>query len=263
MDYVYDVNLFHRGEPLLNKNIIDMIEYSVTRGVKTRIHTNGVLLDKDLSRKLILSGLNLISFSFDGYSAKTYEKNRKGAEYARTIKNIVDFLEIKKELKIKTPFTIIQIMEFDDDLSPAEFKKQKSDFIKNFHDLPLDRVVIRNPHNWGGSLDMKDTGKKNRSRKRMIPCTFLWYSLTVFFDGKVYLCPQDFFGEIQVGDLNRESIKDIFNSEKVKNIRKRFKSRSISDLNPCKSCDRIWRDTFAGIPKEYFGPFLKDSLRKN
>jgi radical SAM protein with 4Fe4S-binding SPASM domain len=262
-NYIFDVNLFHRGEPLLNKHIIDMIEYANRKGIKTRIHTNGVLLNKELSRKLITSGLNLVSFSFDGYTQETYEKNRIGATYSKTIANIIDFLKIKKELNAKTPFTIIQVMEFDEDLSAEDFQKQKNAFVKKFNDLPLDKMVIRNPHNWGGLLDIEGIKRINRDRSRIIPCTFLWYSLTVFYDGKVYLCPQDFAGEIQVGDLNKESIKDIFNNEIIKNMRERFKSKNISDLNPCNSCDRIWRETFAGIPKEYLKVFLKDSIRNN
>ncbi len=262
-DYIFDVNLFHRGEPLLNKNIVEMVKYANSNGIKTRIHTNGVLLNKDLSRKLITSGLNLISFSFDGYTKKTYEKNRIGATYERTIENIVDFLKIKQELKTKTPFTIIQVMEFDDELSREDFQKQKSEFEKRFYGLPLDKLVIRDPHNWGGLLDIDGVKKIDRDKSRIIPCTFLWYSLTVFYDGKVFLCPQDFAGEIQVGDLNKESIKDIFNNEKIQKIRERFKNKNISDLSPCNSCDRIWRETIGGIPREYLKIFLKDSMRKD
>lgn len=262
-DYVFDVNLFHRGEPLLNKNIIPMIDYASKRGIKTRIHTNGVLLNDKFSRDIIQSGLNLISFSFDGYTKNTYEKNRIGARYSKTIQNITDFLKIKKELKSITPFTIIQVMEFDEELSSDDFIKQKDSFVKKFDGLPLDRIITRKPHNWGGMLDIKGITKIDKKRSKIIPCTFPWYSLTVFYNGKVYLCPQDFAGEIQIGDLNNESITDIFNNEKIKNVRKRFKNKNISGLSPCNTCDRIWRQTFAGIPKEYLKIFLKDSIRKN
>ena len=262
-EYIFDVNLFHRGEPLLNKNIVEMVKYANTRGIKTRIHTNGVLLDKDLSRRLITAGLNLISFSFDGYTEVTYEKNRVGATYERTIANIIDFLKIKKELNSKTPFTIVQVMEFDEELSAEDFQEQKNGFLKKFVDLPLDKIIVRNPHNWGGLLDMEGIKKIDKNKSRIIPCTFLWYSLTVFYDGTVYLCPQDFAGQIKVGDLNKESIRDIFNNEKIQGIRERFKNKDISDLKPCNSCDRIWRETIGGIPREYLKIFLKDSIRKN
>ena len=95
---------------------------------------------------------------------------------------------------------------------------QKKKFLKTFEDLPLDRLVIRNPHNWGGNIREKTGPERDPDsfkNEKTITCTFPWYSLTIFFDGKVYLCPQDFKGEIMIGDLARENIKDIFNNKKI------------------------------------------------
>jgi len=95
---VYDVNLFHRGEPLLHPDIADMIAYAEERNIRTRIHTNATLLDEDLDSRIIYAGLDMISFSFDGYTAEEHEKNRKGADFKRTLENIKGFLKIKKEM---------------------------------------------------------------------------------------------------------------------------------------------------------------------
>src|SRR4030066_409704 len=197
--YVFDVNLFHRGEPLLNPRIVDMIKYANSKAIKTRIHTNGVLLNENLSREIIKAGLNLISFSFDEYS------------------------------------------------SGCDFEVQKNNFMKKFENLSLDKIVIRTPHNWGGLLEIEGLEKIDKSRAKIIPCTFPWYSLTILYNGKVYLCPQDFKGEILVGDASRDSIKDIFNNETMARMRTNFKNRTIEDISPCNNCDRIWRQTIAGI----------------
>ena len=262
-DYVFDINLFHRGEPLIHPQIIEMIGYANKNNIKTRIHTNAVLLTPEFSIKLIKSGLNLISFSFDGYTRSTYEKNRIGALYENTLKNIIDFLKIKKELNSKTPFTNIQVMEFDDEISKKQFNVQKEEFIKKFENLPLDKLIIRTPHNWGGLLEIADVLKAERKKTRFKACTFPWYALTIFYDGKVHLCPQDFYGELPVGDVNKESVGEIFNNKTMQDIRKSFRNKKIDNLNPCNSCDRCWRETILGIPKEYLGIFLKDSLRKD
>jgi radical SAM protein with 4Fe4S-binding SPASM domain len=259
-DYAFDINLFHRGEPLLNPKIVDMVRYANNNGIKTRIHTNATLLNENLGRELIKAGLNLISFSMDGYSKKTYEKNRINATFEVTLNNIINFLKIKKELNSSTPATIIQVMEFDENLSGEEFQKQKNEFIKNFDNLPLDKIVTRTPHNWGGLLEIEGIKKINKEKSRLIPCTFPWYSLTIFYNGLVYLCPQDFTGEIPVGDANKDSIKDIFNNTALEEIRSKFKNKNIENLNPCSNCDRIWRETIAGIPREYLKAFLKDSI---
>ena len=132
---VHDVNLFHRGEPLLNKNIIPMIAYASKNGIKTRIHTNATLMDKELSKDMILAGLDLISFSFDGYTKDVYEKNRVGADFNESLTNIIEFLKIKKQLKSKKPYTIIQSII---DPSENETVKQKKKFLENFKDLHLE-----------------------------------------------------------------------------------------------------------------------------
>jgi MoaA/NifB/PqqE/SkfB family radical SAM enzyme len=143
--YVYDINLFHRGEPLINPHIVDMVKYAHENKIKTRLHTNATLLNPEISEGLIKAGLNLISFSFDGYTASIYEKNRIGAAYDKTLVNIIDFLRIKKRLGSKTPFTQLQVMEYDDEISREQFADMKKTFFKNFEGLPLDKFIIRTP----------------------------------------------------------------------------------------------------------------------
>jgi len=261
--YVFDVNLFHRGEPLLNKNIVEMVQYAHDKNIRTRIHTNGTLLNSVLSEKLIKEGLNFISFSVDGYTKETYEKNRINAKYENTMENISDFLKIKKQLSLKTPFTVVQVMEFDESLNKEEFQSLKMKFIKKFDGLGLDKLTVRAPHNWGGLLEIDGLRKIDRNKDKSIACTFPWYSVTVFYDGMAHLCPQDFKGEIPLGDLNKMSLKEIFNNDVIRAVRNRFKNRDVKDLIPCNNCDRRWRQTVAGIPKEYLKTFLKDSIGKN
>jgi len=258
---VYDINLFHRGEPLLNRDIVPMISYAADSGVKTRIHTNATLLNKELSRSMILAGLDLISFSFDGYTKEIYEKNRSGARFEENLSRIIDFLKIKKELKSKKPYTIIQVIEQKGRLPENKIGIQKKAFLKNFKNLPLNKIISRTPHNWGGLLEMNGPDDKRKRHDRVVSCTFPWYSLTVFYDGRVFLCPQDFEGKICLGNLNNERIDEIFNGEIIKNMRGTFKSGIIGNTVPCRDCDRITRKTFLRVPLEYLGIFIKDRLR--
>ena len=258
---VYDINLFHRGEPLLNRNIVSMVSYAASRGIKTRIHTNATLLDKDLSRKLILAGLDLISFSFDGYTKEEYEKNRAGAKFGENLGRIIDFLKVKKELKSKKPYTIIQVIEQKEKFSGSETRRQRKIFLKNFENLPLNKIVTRIPHNWGGLLELNGPDKKRKMGGKKSMCTFPWYSLTVFYDGRVFLCPQDFEGRICLGNLDNDRINEIFNGKIIKSVRNTFISGEAGNMIPCKNCDRIARKTFLKIPLEYLGIFIKDYLR--
>ena len=262
---VYEANLFHRGEPLLNPEIIKMIDYAANSGIRTRLHTNAVLLDSEISKKLISSGLHRISFSFDGYTKEMYEKNRIGAKFEDVLFKINEFLKIKKSLSSKAPHATIQIIEYDENLSSEELKKEKRKFFSYFKNNPPDWFVARKPHNWGGSL--KIAGSKsdadNIKKTKISKCTFPWYAMVILSDGKVVPCPQDFFGKLEIGDIFLKTIKEIFNDKKIISLRKKFSDRDIDDLHPCSNCDRVFRRTFLGIPTDYMGIFFKDSIRKN
>jgi radical SAM protein with 4Fe4S-binding SPASM domain len=258
---VYDINLFHRGEPLMNKDAASMIDYAAKKGIRTRIHTNATILGERLSREIILAGLDFISFSFDGYTRYKYEKNRPGARFEKTLSNIIGFLKIKKELGSGKPYTVIQVIQRPAESSSSKAAGDKERFLKNFKGLPLNKLVIRAPHNWGGLLEVERVGSSRDKNAKVISCTFPWYSLTVFYDGRVFLCPQDFKGRICIGDLNKSRISEIFNGVEIKEIRRSFRKDEICNLDPCKDCDRIRRKTFLRIPFEYLGNFLRDNLR--
>ncbi len=259
-DNIYDINLFHRGEPLLHPEIANMVSYASIKGIKTRIHTNATLLDPDLAGDLILSGLDTISFSFDGYTKDVYERNRTGASYEKSLENIMVFLKIKKELGLQKPFTIIQVIEYNIAIDKEIDAGHKERFLNNFNSLPLDRLAARTPHNWGGLFDHKGPDKRQPESTKWTSCTFPWYSLTVLYDGKVSLCPQDFKGSIIVGDLAKNTIREIFNSKKVRDMRRMLGNRNSGGLEPCSKCDRIKRMTFMGVPREYMGSFLRDNF---
>ena len=43
-------------------------------------------------------------------------------------------------------------------------------------------------------------------------------------------------------------------------LRKKLIDRDISDLETCSKCDRLWRPTFLGIPREYLGRLLAGKM---
>ena len=73
-EFIFDINLNHRGESLLHPEIVEAIKYAKQNKMFTRLHTNASLLTEDLAENIIAAGLDRISFSFDGYTKETYEK---------------------------------------------------------------------------------------------------------------------------------------------------------------------------------------------
>jgi len=246
-EFVHDINIHHRGESLLHPRLAEMIATAADRRIMVKLHTNATLLDEDKSRQLIRSGLGLISFSFDGLDAETYERYRKGANFRKTVENILRFLKVKRELNSARPVTIFEMM----DLTEVD-RRYRLDglaaFRRQFDGLPLDRFVVKKPHNFGGSVRLSPGG--DPSLRPLTPCTFPWHSLVIFWDGTVVPCPQDFFGQLAVGNARQDRLRDLFNAPRMVSLRQGMLRREISEEDPCARCDLIRRPTVLGIPTQ-------------
>jgi radical SAM protein with 4Fe4S-binding SPASM domain len=248
--FVHDVNLHHRGEPTLHPDLAAMIRYADQKGMKVKLHTNGTTLNAKSSDALIRSGLRLISFSFDGYEAETYEKIRKGARFDDTLSNIFGFLEMKKSLNAKNLRTVMEVMEFGDGVSDGRMKKQ---FIRALKSRGLDRFIVKKPHNWAGNVRLSTFESPSFSA-----CTFPWHALVVLWDGRVGSCPHDFFAEIVYGDVRESPLTEIFNSPRIRLLREQMLKKSPDALEPpCITCDSVRRKRFAGIPLDSL-KYLRD-----
>ena len=62
------------GEPLLNKNIFEIVGYIKSRGIKINLITNGTLLSDDIIKKLIKSGVSLFELTLLSSDPETHDK---------------------------------------------------------------------------------------------------------------------------------------------------------------------------------------------
>jgi MoaA/NifB/PqqE/SkfB family radical SAM enzyme len=77
------------GEPLLHPGIASMIARARALGARTEMITNGLLLNRDMSAKLVEAGLDRIIFSIDGVSPEDHEEIRQGGNLAQVRENIL------------------------------------------------------------------------------------------------------------------------------------------------------------------------------
>lgn len=88
--------VFTGGEPLLRQDIVELIKYASQQGLYTILHTNGLLLKKELLDKLE-SWLNQINLPLDGYNEKTNSLMRQKGHFRK----ILDCLDLLKNRKIR------------------------------------------------------------------------------------------------------------------------------------------------------------------
>lgn len=248
-NFVFEASLAHRGESLLHPRLLEMIAYAREKGVFTRLHTNGSLLSEEMAHRIIRTGLDRLSFSFDGYDKETYEKIRQGGDFDKTVENIIHFLEIKKRAQAKKPETVVEAIAFDQGKKGAH-PSVKNRLLALFKHLAPNALVIKQSHNWAGEFDSDVPGK------HYTLCPFPWNALVVFWNGDILPCTQDFFGRSVVGNVKDSSLLDIWNGERMVDLREKLAHRSITDLPACQRCDRIRRKAFLGVPREYLWKFI-------
>ena len=257
--FAYDVNLSHRGESLLHPQLVEMIEYAKSKGLYSRLNTNATLLTEEKSYQLIKSGLDFISFSFDGFDKETYENIRKGAKFDDTISRMTNFLKIKKDLKKSTPYVLLEILAFPEALKERKNGK-KEDFLKHFQSLPLDKVEIKPLHNWAGNLPCLEEKELISRGAVYTPCTNIWYALVVLWNGSVSLCSQDWYDQFSLGNVKDSGLSGLWNGKKMVSLRRKIARGEFQEIEICRECNLLWRKNLGGIPVLNLVPFLSENI---
>lgn len=86
------------GEPLLHKDIAEIIRFTKSKGIDPAVTTNGVLLKKGLADK-ILKYLSWIRVSLNAGTEETYKKIHRcsSGDFRKVLENLKDAVLIKKK----------------------------------------------------------------------------------------------------------------------------------------------------------------------
>jgi hypothetical protein len=102
--YLFQVDLFNWGEPLVNPHLLKMIALLKSHEVNIRLSTSLALaLSKQFLESLMLSGINYLIISIDGMSSKTYETYRVGGNFQLAMSNLEELAKWKRQLKLDKP----------------------------------------------------------------------------------------------------------------------------------------------------------------
>jgi radical SAM protein with 4Fe4S-binding SPASM domain len=227
------------GEALILKKtkptIFDMITYAKSKGLTDVVlNSNANLMDEDAARRLIESGLDAIYFGIDAFTPETYAKLRVGGNYKRVINNIRNLITLKKKINVENPEIYVQFVEMDINTH------EKEDFIR-FWEKQGVTVKIRPKISWGGLIEAPNLILSNKNRW---PCYWAMQTMSITDTGKVVKCAVDLDARFIAGDVNTQSLKEIWNKE-LKKIRQLHISKEFNKLpDDCREC-RDWQSARA------------------
>ncbi len=224
------------GEPLLHPQFKEFVETSMNSNIFSLIvETNGSLLTEEISKFLSQFPPDklLIIFGLDAFKPETYRllKNQEKDIFEKVRNNIIKFLALKPENRLRT---FVQIVKMN------ENKFEIEDFYNFWKQYVGENIIIQKYNSYVKKLPDRDP--VDITPLERIPCWHLQRDLIILSDGKVPLCKQDINCEILLGDLNKEDLKTIWERQEkffIKEYKKDF-----SQLPFCKECDEWYTFNF-------------------
>lgn len=218
-EYKTPIRFVRFGEPTLHPELENHIKEAKKRDLLVHLNTNGFYLTDMMMSEFINIPLDSIKFSFQGTDRKEYEKWRKKDFFNELVIAVRTLDSMRKYHKKETPFIVVGTTITDETEEQVEAFKMK---VENYCDLFLTGKT-------------EDLLKERHSTKS---CPEIFDKLSINWDGTVSACCGDYDNKMLVGDLNEETLLDIWHGAKLAYYREMIVNGKHSELELCRSCIR-------------------------
>lgn len=210
-----NLSIFHpmlTGEPFLDKRFIERLKLAREKlpGVQIEIYTNGSLLTNEVIYQLKDIPDMRLSISLNGLKPETREKVMGLDDYWV----VVQSFKLMEQLGIKYRATMVAYPEISQEEIHAFI--ESGGFAIQYQ-------------SWAGEQYPYD-------RRRWTSCPRAINQMTVLYTGIVCLCCFDPFGEVNFGNLNNQTIEEIWNDSRHKEYQMMHKQGRGHEMPRCCSC---------------------------
>ena len=232
-DPVKTLRLYKEGDPLVNPYFPEYVSYAKRSNKILRVDTttNGVLLNHELSKNIIDSGLDQINISINGMTSEQYKLLTKTkVDFDQLVDNISYLYSIRGKCEI-------YVKSISENLSQSEQEL----FFSTFGKIS-DRIFLEHLQpNWPGfsfnyiSVDYKE-GHYGQPLLERDVCPYIFYIMVINADGRVSACVQDWRHELLMGDTKLMSVRDIWQGDILKELRLTHLKKKRCELSVCAIC---------------------------
>jgi radical SAM protein with 4Fe4S-binding SPASM domain len=231
------LRLYKDGEPLLHPHFVEMVSLAKRTDNVLRVETttNASTLDRGYVDALLDAGLDRIVVSVEGVTEE---------EYARIAKAKIDmaaFVDTLRYLFARRGECQVHIKTVAQNLAAGEDKVFLDVFGGISDRIFIEEIVESWPHFESGQRDQTTshpTAPRRDGRRKSI-CPYLFYSLAINSDGTVSTCCVDWNRALVVGDLNHDTIQDVWNGQSLSRLRQRHILAGRDTIDQCRSCGQI------------------------
>ncbi len=229
-----EISLHIMGEPLSHPKLKEIINLAEKENIKINLTTNGTLI-KENTKDLLNKTIRRINFSIHGIKA-----NFSGTDQTSHLKNIIEFT---KEAQEKNPDLIItyRLWNINDNSNENIIKTIEKEFKIKVEEQSkkISTKIDKNLYiHYDESFTWPNPSDKIRTEKGY--CHAITRYIGILSNGTLIPCCLDNNASIPLGNVKDNTIEEILNTPRARNMKKGFEKRElVEDL--CKKCTYIKR----------------------
>jgi len=250
-DLLYLIFYF-QGEPYINPEFLEMVEYAHSKRIYTITSTNGHFLNDENARKTVCSGLDRLIISVDGTTQEVYQQYRRAGNLEAVLQGARNIVKWKRLLGKPHPHVIFQFLV----VRPNEH--QIGDVFRLAREIGVDEVKLKTAQIYDyASGNPLIPSIERYSRYQRLPdgsyriknalldhCWKLWHACVITWNGMVVPCCFDKDARHLLGDLKSASFNQIWHGASYYQFRKQLlQGRKAIDI--CANCSEgcsVWRE---------------------
>jgi len=228
--YTNLVCLHVKGEPLLHKNLNELLQILDKYNLKANITTNGTIINENIEILKNLKAVRQINFSIHSIT----QNKTMNEEYLQNI-----FANVEQLPNTIISYRLWNIQQFEKNEINRNIIKQIEEYykIENLTDKLKKNSFIKLRDNLFINQDIEFTwpdinGDVIIEKGR---CLGLKEQIAILVDGTVVPCCLDNNGDIKLGNILEETMEEILNKEKTVTIKNNFLNSTIT-CKLCKTC---------------------------
>ena len=104
---------------------------------------------------------------------------------------------------------------------------------------------MKQAHNWGNQIQLDERTDQELDGSYgdvYHPCILPWSTMHITAMGTVALCPQDYDAKLNLGDINHESIAQVWKNKKWAWVRSLHQSGNRNAIKFCQGCKLFDQD---------------------
>lgn len=241
-DTGFYIQLFFQGEPYINKNLPEMIQYAQSKKVYVSISTNGHFVNEQNVDLVLDNAPDKLIFSVDGLDEESYQKYRVGGTFEQADNGLRLLIKRKEERRLKKPFIEFQFIVM------KQNEHQMSEVKKYCKDVGVDKLVFKTMQISSFENAVKYLPTNQKYRRYILEnntfrirneiknhCFALWRTSVITWDGRVVPCCFDKDAQHQIGVTNGKAFGDVWESKQYFDFRNKILSGRKS-VPMCTNC---------------------------